>query len=141
MVDYKKPGDIEILNQFQLLNCRANIFLADDSYADELAKFVGKFEKLRIAKRHRVNYAVFDGEQVGDHKRYRVVPSSEFSKYQDGIMHVETVSPVPSGWPSFLQRRHKGYAYYNGTGAEYVRSAHAAHVNGDRPFVKVSAYG
>lgn len=136
----KKPSDVEILNQFQLLNCRSNIFLADETYAHDLADFVGKFERRRLATRHRVTYAVFEGEQVGAHKRYRVVPLSEFPLYEDGIMHAQAISPIPTGWPSFLQRRHKGYAYYNGTGAGYVRFAHAAHDRGDRPFSKVSAY-
>ncbi|WP_339436818.1 DUF4238 domain-containing protein [Pseudomonas sp. EL_65y_Pfl1_R32] len=136
----RKPGDIEVLNQFQLLNCRANIFIGDEAYAPELDNFVKRFEHRRLATRHRVTYAVFDGEQVGNHKRYRVVPPSEFPLFDDGIMHAETVSPIPSAWPSFLQRRNKGYAFYNGTGAGYVRSVHAVPVSDDRPFIKVSVY-
>lgn len=137
----RNSNDIEILNQFQLLNCRANIFLSDELYAEEFSEFVTKFEHRRLATRHRVSYAVFEGEKVGSNKKYRVVPSSEFLLYDDGIMHAETIAPKPSAWPSFLQRRYKGYAYYNGTGSGYIRSAHVTSGSDDQPFSKVFVYG
>lgn len=137
----KKTSDVEILNQFQLFNCRANIFFEDESYAVGLAAFVTKFESLRISIRHRVTYAVFDGVHRGAHKRYRVVSKSEFPLYDDGIMHAQSISPIPSAWPSFLQRRHKAHAYYNGTGVGYLRAAHAFAARGERPFIKVPVYG
>ncbi|MGF6095687.1 DUF4238 domain-containing protein [Pseudomonas sp. 18175] len=132
----RKPSDIEILNQFQLLHCRANIFLEGTAYANALHEFVVKFEKCRPAERHVVNFAVFDGEQTDTHKRYRVVSKEEFKNYEDGIMHSQVVHPRPTAWPSFLLRKNKAVAFSNGTGVGYLRRAHI-----DSGFFKVAAYG
>lgn len=132
----RKPSDVDSLNQFQLLHCRANIFLEGNSYADSLHEFVMKFEGFRPATRHLVNFAVFDGEQAGSHKRYRVVPKSEFKNYEDGIVHSQVIHPRPTAWPSFLLRKNKAVAFSNGTGVGHLRRAHV-----DSGFFKVSAYG
>ncbi|EPL16055.1 DUF4238 domain-containing protein [Pseudomonas sp. CF161] len=136
----RKPSDVEILNQFQLFHCRANLFLGDESYSEALHEFVTKFEHQRPSVRHLVNFAVFDGEQTDSHKRYRVVPKAEFRDYADGIMHSQTIHPRPTAWPSFLLRKNKGVAYFNGTGAGYLRNVHTEG-RSNIPFYKVAAYG
>lgn len=136
----RQVSDVESLNEFQLLNCRANLFLKDLNYADELHKFVRELCHRRSAERHRINFAVFDGVAVGTHKKYQVVPKSEFIKHNDGIMHAETIYTSPTKWPSFLLRRNKSCAYYNGTGLGYLRRAPASLIYTDRPFLKISPY-
>lgn len=133
-------SDVEALNEFQLLNCRANLFVGDESFAKGVHDFVLRFQERRPHTRHQINYAVFDGVENGVHKRYKVVDKSEFGAHQDGIMHYQTVPPRPVAWPRFLLRKNKGVAYYNDTGVGYVRSAHAKETD-LRPFRKVKAYG
>lgn len=137
-LNLRNNADIETLNEFQILHCRANLFLQQENYAEHLHNFVVKHKTYRLKSRHQINYAVFDGVDNGDHKRYKVVDKIEFKKHEDGIIHMQSIHPRPSSWPSFLLRNNRGVVYYNGTGVGYVRSAHAA--GGNLPFRKVSAY-
>ncbi|WP_312921255.1 DUF4238 domain-containing protein [Stutzerimonas nitrititolerans] len=135
----RNKSDIQALNEFQILYCRANLFLKDERYAGQLHEAVVKVKARRIENRHSVNYAVFDGVEAGVHRRYKVVDKETFISYPDGLMHFQTVHPRPSTWPSFLRRKSKGVAYYNGTGVGYVRKAHVE-VRSDLPFAKIRAY-
>jgi hypothetical protein len=139
-VSVRNKSDIHALNEFQILHCRANLFLRDESYAEQLHESVVKVKARRIENRHFINYAVFDGVEAGMHRRYKIVDKETFKSYPDGLMHFQTVHPRPSAWPSFLLRKSKGVAYYNGTGIGYVRKAHVE-VSSDQPFNKVRAYG
>ncbi|WLI46901.1 DUF4238 domain-containing protein [Pseudomonas beijingensis] len=116
----RKTTDVEALNEFQVLNCRANLFVGSLDYADGLHRFVNNFIHHRPAARHTVNFAIFEGEETQEHKKYRVVSKSDFKNARDGIMHAQTISQTPSQWPSFLLRRNKSCAYYNGTGIGYL---------------------
>lgn len=132
-------SDVEALNELQVLNCRANLFVRDKDFAQGVHDFALKFQERRPKARHQINYAVFDGVENGPHKRYRVVEKSEFNAHQDGVIHFQTLHPRPSSWPSFLLRKHKGVAYYNDTGVGYVRTAHVEE-EGVQPFRSVRAY-
>jgi hypothetical protein len=136
----RKVSDIEALNEFQLMNCRANLFVGGSEYADELHHFVGKFKCRRPEARHVINFAVFDGEETDGHRRFKVVSKPEFEQAQGGFVHAQSISLPPSQWPSFLLRRHKSSAYYNGTGLGYVRQMHAALIDPVQPFIKVAPY-
>ena len=136
----RHKSDIEALNEFQLLHCRANLFLAGDEYAAGLDAFVRKHQGRRPLSRHLITYAVFDGIENGQHKKYRVVDKEDFNNYADGMMHCQTVHPRPTAWPGFLLRKNNGVAYYNGTAVGYLRSVHAE-AGAERPFRKIPAYG
>lgn len=136
----RKSTDVEALNEFQVLNCRANLFVGRLDYADGLHRFVNNFIRHRPAVRHIVNFAIFEGEETVEHKKYRVVSKSDFKDAHDGIMHAQTISQIPSQWPSFLLRRNKSCAYYNGTGIGYIRQMHAALMEVAQPFFRVSPY-
>jgi len=136
----RNAADVEALNEFQVLNCRANLFVGSLDYADGLHRFVNDFIHRRPAARHIVNFAIFEGEETAEHKKYRVVSKSDFKGAHDGIMHAQTISQIPSQWPSFLLRRNKSCAYYNGTGIGYLRQMHAAVIETAQPFFKVSPY-
>lgn len=136
----RHKSDVEALNELQLLHCRANLFLGGEEYAAGLGAFVMKYQEQRPPTRHLINYAVFDGVENGHHKRYRVVDKAEFDNHTDGMMHCQTVHPRPSAWPSFLLRKNKGVAYYNGTGVGYIRGMHTD-AGAEPPFLKVPAYG
>ncbi|WP_372437525.1 DUF4238 domain-containing protein [Pseudomonas chlororaphis subsp. aureofaciens] len=137
-LNLRNKADVETLNELQVLHCRANIFLQHENYAGSLQDFVVKHKSRRLKSRHQINYAVFDGVEHGSHKRYKVVDKIEFKKHEDGVIHMQSIHPRPSSWPSFLLRNNRGIVYYNGTGVGYVRGAHTA--DGDLPFRKVPAY-
>lgn len=136
----RKVSDIEVLNEFQLIHCRANLYVDKKDHAEYLHGFVERYGARRPMARHVINFAIFEGEECDEHKKYRVVSKSEFEMSEDGIMHGQTISTAPSAWPSFLLRRHRSSAYYNGTGIGYVRRKHAAEMVGGRPFIRVSPY-
>jgi len=136
----RKSSDVESLNEFQLMNCRANLFVGNEDLANYLHRFVDMFIHRRPAERHVVNFAIFEGEGDEEFKRYRVVSKAEFAKAEDGLMHAKSISTHPSSWPSFLLRRSKSSAYYNGTGLGYIRQMHAELKGGDIPFFKVKPY-
>lgn len=136
----RKPSDVEALNEFQLMNCRANIYIGNREYSQALHDFVEKYVHLRPKMRHLVNFAIFEGEESGNHKRYRVVSKTEFAGAKDGVVHVRTIYQSPSQWPSFLMRRHKSVAYYNGTGLGYLRRMHALLAGAVQPFFRVYPY-
>ena len=136
----RRISDVEILNEFQLMNCRANLFVGSDEYAEGLHGFVQKFRHRRPESRHIINFAIFEGEKIGGHKKFRVVSKAEFEDAQGGIVHAQTISQAPSQWPSFLLRRNKSSAYYNGTGVGYIREKHAALMDSTQPFYKIAPY-
>lgn len=136
----RKSSDVESLNEFQLMNCRANLFVGNEDLANYLHRFVDMFIHRRPAEGHVVNFAIFEGEGDEECKRYRIVSKSEFAKAEDGLMHAKTISNSPSSWPSFLLRGIKSSAYYNGAGLGYIRQMHAERRVGDIPFFKVKPY-
>lgn len=136
----RKPSDVEALNEFQLMNCRANLYVGKREYKDDLHGFVQRHLHRRPKVRHVIDFAVLDEEYGEKHKRYRVVSKAEFADAQDGFMHAQTVSKPPSEWPGFLVRRQRSIAYYNGSAVGYVRKLHAVSVGAQRPFVRVCPY-
>ncbi|WP_439850721.1 DUF4238 domain-containing protein [Pseudomonas syringae] len=136
----RKPSDVKIFNEFQLNNCRANLYLGDACYAPDLHDFVATHEHRRPIVRHMINYAAYEGEGTDNHKKYRVVHKSDVSGFQEVIMHAQTISTPPTAWPTFLLRRNKSSAYYNGSGIGYLRLMHAQLAESHRPFFKVSPY-
>lgn len=139
-VAVRTRSDIEAINELQLLNCRANIFINDEIHAEVLDSFVEKLKHRRLESRYEVNFAIFDGEAVGGGEKFRVVSKVEFEEAQNGIVHAQTVCQSPSQWPSFLMRRNKGCVYHDGSAAGYVRRMHADSKGASQPFSKILAY-
>ncbi|MTT52990.1 DUF4238 domain-containing protein [Alcanivorax sp. VBW004] len=116
----KKSDDIRALNQFQFLNCRANIFPGEHQCDQALIEVYNSCRQNRIEERHVLQYAVLDGIE-DEHKRFRVVASADEEEHQEAIVHSQALFPEPTMWPSFLRWRKKGFGMVNGTGVGCVR--------------------
>lgn len=121
--EVRKPADVDALNQHQFLNCHANIFVGDAAHSGIVRESYERVAHLRPSTRHRIHYAVRDGEEGGT-VRYRVVdPSLEDGRHQEAIIHTETVHARPSAWPWQVRSGRNGVVFSNGSAVGYVRRA------------------
>lgn len=108
-VETASSEDVAMLNEHQILNCHANLYAR---YASEqsLRSEVQRVAARRVYPRTQLTYAVRDG---GDdtHARYRVVDGRASEPHDDAIVHSRQVYAEPSGWPSFIRWRHRGYFF------------------------------
>lgn len=121
--EVRHESDVEALNQHQLLNCRANIFFHNSESAGLVAQAFEKIRNLRPIARHRITYAIEDGEFNG-HTRYLVVNREAAIQAGRALLHMQTVHARPSVWPRQIIWRSKGGVYTNGTGIGYVREGY-----------------
>lgn len=135
--EVRHEADVEAINQHQFLNCRANIFIRDNSYADGVREAYLKIAGRRPEARHRIHYAVPD-LSVGNHIRYTVVDRADAGPHEEALLHSETIHAMPSAWPRQIMWRAKGSVYTNGTGVGYVRRAWCE-PNQNKPFWRESA--
>lgn len=135
-VDLRHEMDIHALNQHQILNCRANIFVRDSIHAKLVRDEWNKFAPLRPETKHRIHYAIRDRDE-GDFTRYQVTDTSIENDHEGAIIHSEAVHARPCAWPQILRWRQNGFVFTNDTGAGYVRRARIE--PGLRKFHKESA--
>ena len=133
-VDARQESDIYALNEHQFLNCRANIFVQDDSHSSIVHEAFLLSESRRPESRHKIHYAVLDRTE-GEYSRYRVVDPKEADEHQEAIIHTQVVHPHPSSWPRVVAWRPGGFVFTNGTGLGYVRRGSTGRVS-TRPFRK-----
>ncbi|MES1928826.1 hypothetical protein SADO_06217 [Salinisphaera dokdonensis CL-ES53] len=119
-VRIKNPEEIRMLNQHQYLNCRANIFPSPSLDERTLIKDANEFCGFRVSPRHALHYAVLD-QVDGEFKRYRVIESPQSEGHSEAIIHMQTVFPIPNGWPNFIRWKRNGFGMSNGTGIGCVR--------------------
>lgn len=115
----KRDRDIEIINQFQIINCNYNIYLNSiSSFESYYKKYLG----LRLPSRYKITYSILD-EENHNYKKFKVIPSSELKnyKYPETLTHISTQHPEPDFWPSFLQWNILGYGFSNDSGQGHVR--------------------
>jgi len=120
----KNNSDAKAFNQFQYLNCRANIFVCNGECETELVSSLNEALPHRPKERHKINYAVLDSTE-GDYKRYVVVNPAEAGEHTEALVHSQQIFPVPSRWPSLIKWRARGSVYTNGSGVGYVRKSQA----------------
>jgi hypothetical protein len=120
--DVRHDADVQALNQHQLLNCRANIFIHDQVHARGVHDAYSRVAPLRPSARHKINYAVLDHHEGGI-TRYRVVDRTLAGEHQEALIHTQAVHAIPSAWPRQILWRPKGIVFTNGTGMGYVRRA------------------
>lgn len=137
--DVRREDDVRALNQHQLLNCFANVYLHDLAHAGELCFQFQAAAPHRVKDRHKVSIAVEDKTE-GDYTRYRVVsPAEAKASGKNAILHSETIHRRPVTWPSILRWRSPGSVYTNGTGLKYVRKEYAANIQSHRDFWREAA--
>jgi hypothetical protein len=120
--EIKNASDVEAFNEQQFLNAFANIYFHDWSEHEWAKSTYLAVKSGRLQSRHRINYAVLDGND-GLHKRYRVVESFDAEEHTEALIHTQSLLPTPSRWPTPLKWRKKGCVYDSGTGMGYVRAA------------------
>lgn len=116
----RKPADVRLLNEHQILNCLANLYFHDWSDRDAIAAQVASSVPRRPKVTQEVMTAVL-GEATERESRYDVVPKASIKPGQETLVHVLKNHPRPSGWPSFLHFRNRGKVYGNDMGAGYTR--------------------
>lgn len=98
--------DGAILNEHQILNCHANLYVRSTS-EQSIRSAADSVKTRRVYPRTAVVYAVRDGSD-GDYVRYRVVTDKDSEPHEDAIIHNRQIHAEPTGWPSFLRWRDRG---------------------------------
>lgn len=129
--------DIDALNQHQYLNCRANLFVKDKMDFEVVRNAFLKMSIRRPVARHKINYAALD-KVTGEHKRYVLVDPATAEPHEEALIHLQAVHVSPASWPRQLLWRSNACAFYNGTGAGFVRKAFT-YDRGTAPFRKLKA--
>jgi hypothetical protein len=122
-VNLSRTQDVDALNEHQILNCRANVFISDVNGFPHYRSQHDRVKHRRLAQKYRFNYAVLDREADGV-ARYRVVERDP-EEHEEAIIHTEFLCSTPSAWPSQMALRHKSSAFTNGTGLGYIRRSEA----------------
>ena len=135
-VEARNVRDVKALNQYQILNCFANLYVPEVASEEDLKAQYADCVGHRLAVRHKVNYAVLDSSQ-GGYDRFVVTQPSESNRNGDALIHSQTLHPKPTRWPSLLRWRVPGAVYANGTGVNYIRKVHALSSDSTNPFHKV----
>lgn len=127
-VDVRRNRDIASFNQFQIINCRANLFIKDAEHSIVVHEAFTEAAKNRPVNRYRINYAVHDRTE-GKYERYRVIGSRADEKHTKALLHTQVIRPIPLSWPNIITRSILGAVYTNGTGLGYVRYAETKRSN------------
>jgi hypothetical protein len=125
-VHCRRERDAAALNELQYLNCAANIYFREWLDAERIPSAFSLAAERRVSPRHRVHYAVYEGIRDGARVFRRVEPS-EAGAHERALVHIESITPVPGAWPSFLRRRSSGTVFATDTGVGFVRKAALAH--------------
>lgn len=115
--------DVRALNEHQLLNCRANLFVRDAQHGRWLAECYKQAKGRRPKSSHLFHYAVKDESQAvrPGFTVYKVVEYTGEAAKQNGIIHSQVVHPRPLYWPRFLRWHVAGSVYTRGDGNKCVR--------------------
>lgn len=106
-------GDVEALNQHQILNCNNTVFFKD--IFDITSNNLQSYMKNRILNRYSLNVFYEDPDQYG---RFT---SNKPTKTVNEMVQIQANYYQPTMWPSFLIRKSKKTFYDNGSGAGYIR--------------------
>ena len=117
-----KEADIQAINEHQFLHCDANIYF---SRWDELEAIRSDFADMchnrpQEQARSSLTTAVLTREDKWG-KRFEVRPQSELPDSGNFLVHLESVNPRPSHWPSFLKYRPNPVFVDTNSGAGFLR--------------------
>jgi len=119
-IDVDRIGDVEAINQHQILNCASNLYFRSWEDRASLIAQVEALRHLRPPQRHHVVHAVLDhSDDWGS--RYAVRDVKDLRDGDEVLVHISTVHPEPATWPSFLGFRPDAKAYSNKTRAGLTR--------------------
>jgi hypothetical protein len=124
-VTASKISDIDAFNEHQFLGCLANIYFDDWAM---LAAVDGSLERvisLRPTVRHETFVTVLEHEDEWGEK-YRVVRREDLIRKGKAMIHVRTIRPQPTRWPSIIRWRSDPKIYSNGSGTGFLRRSTAS---------------
>ena len=115
-----KLADVEAFNEHQILGCMSNLFFARWADLDTVDHAFLQTSPYRPSARHEVVTGVLKSETSWG-KKYRVVTRESITEQNEIFLHLKSINPRPSRWPSVIRWREKKRVYSNGTGVGYVR--------------------
>ena len=125
-IDDYKASDIDLFNEFQILNCAANIYFSDWGQVLQLHQLHGRVMHLRPKLRHEIITSVLEHEDE-EGRTFRVVNRNEIADHivdhKDVLLHVKNNRPPPTHWPSIIRWRENKRVYSNGSGVGFVRKS------------------
>jgi hypothetical protein len=124
-INITNQRDVKAINEHQLLNCRANIFVRTPEQARLIAVSFDAIKANKPKFRHKINYAIFDGVEPNGDTRFKTADKEQFQQHEQSLMNCQKVNIIPSSWPSVLTWRLKGIAYSNNSGSCYIRQSEA----------------
>lgn len=136
-VNVTSEADVKAINEHQLLNCRANIFVRNSQLAIQIADSFDAVKANKPQFRHKINYAIKDGIEQNGSIRFKAANKEQFQQHNKSLIHCQKVNVTPSTWPSILRWRLKGITYSNNSGAGYIRQSQAIGALQDEGFKKV----
>lgn len=132
--DVNRANDVQLFNEHQYLNCRANVFVRS---RDEGAFVIDAFEAAKARRpetRHKLDYAVLDETrptQSGE-KVFKVVDHKTAKRPVEAIVRSQVLHPTPSAWPSLLRSHPTSKAFVSANGQMFVRRARVPFTGGFR---------
>lgn len=132
-VTVKHDEDVRALNEHQLLNARANVFLSAEvppGFDEDVARMIGR----RIDTKHVVTFMV-PVERTECGERFRTVSREEAEQHEDALVRWSQHHPEPASWPQQIRLRAGAIAYSNGNAVGWVREAQLR--PSARPYVKI----
>jgi hypothetical protein len=129
-VDVTDSNDIRRLNEFQFMRCRANIYFADRLDSQAVPEAFEECVDRRPPFWHKIEQLVLCGRN-GGHSRFRPLREGEIlDEDEEVLVHMQSIHPSPSTWPSFIGNRPDGVVYSNGSAVGFVRKSEATRVFG-----------
>ena len=131
----KNSFDVDAFNYLQILYCRANLYTADIDSLNYLERAHNEIKGIKPIQRHRINYAVLD-KVNGSLKKFKVVDFIEAKKYEENLVHLQTVNVAPPIWSRCINYKHRGFVMTDGSALGFVRQSRA-NLIGKEGFCKI----
>lgn len=121
-VQLKNTNDVDAFNYLQLLNCRANIYIANPGSSQYLEKLYHKVEYQKSLQGHKTEFYISDNSdgKIRDENRIDV---SEIRVNQKFFKVSQPVYVAPPIWPRVINWKPNGFIMTNDTYDDFVRQA------------------
>ena len=117
-----KEADIQAINEHQFLHCAANIYFSRWDELEAIRRDCANTRHNRPQEQARssLTTAVLRKEDKWS-KRFEVRPQSGLPDSENFLVHLKSVNPSPSRWPSFLKYRPNPIFIDTNSGAGFLR--------------------
>lgn len=133
VVSVRNSADIKALNDHQILNCAANLYVGPSFSAANVAELPDLATQRELSG-PRVH--VFQKRSDTDHQ-YFATKEFDRSKGTEAIFATPTYYAMPTRWPDFLRWRSNGFYFSNGSGVGPIRRSGIRAERSHTPFRKL----